>query len=89
MVDVNTNEFVVGGIDDGEGVDGGTDNDCVVETGVVVIDSVVVEQTVFGTICQSQAFLSNQLKIELKKEFISIENSSKILKRVLMMWIIS
>ena len=83
MVDVNTNEFVVGGIDDDEGVDGGTDNDCVVETGVVVIDSVVVEQTVFGTICQSQAFLSNQLKIELKQKFY-LENSSKILKRVLM-----
>ena len=38
----------------------------VVETVVVEIDSVVVEQTVFGRICQSQALSSNQLKIVLK-----------------------
>ena len=69
MVDVNTNEFDVGGIDEDDRVDEVIDDDCVVETGVVVIDSVVVEQTVFGTICQSQAFLSNQLKIELKQNF--------------------
>ena len=66
MVDVNTNEFDVGGIDEDDRVDEVIDDDCVVETGVVVIVSVVVEQTVFGTICQSQAFLSNQLKMELK-----------------------
>ena len=69
MVDVNTNEFDVGGIDEDDKIDEVTNDDCVVETGVVVIDSVVVEQTVFGTICQSQAFLSNQLKIELKQNF--------------------
>ena len=69
IVDVDTKEFVVDGIGDGEGVGEWTDTDCAVETGVVVIDSVVVEQTVFGTICQSQAFLSNQLKIELKQKF--------------------
>ena len=73
MVDVNTNEFDVGGIDEDDRVDEVIDDDCVVETGVVVIDSVVVEQTVFGTICQSQAFLSNQLKIELNKIYCNGE----------------
>ena len=67
IVDVDTKEFDVGGIGDDDRVDGGNDID--VGTGEVVIDSVVVEQTVFGTICQSQAFLSNQLKIELKHKF--------------------
>ena len=67
-VDVDASEFDVGGIDDDDRVDESSDNDCVVETGVIEIDSVVVEQTVFGTICQSQAFLSNQLKIELKQK---------------------
>ena len=55
---------------DGNRVDGGNDIDVVVETVVetvvVEIDSVVVEQTVFGRICQSQALSSNQLKIVLK-----------------------
>ena len=67
-VDVDASEFDVGEIDDDDRVDESSDNDCVVETGVIEIDSVVVEQTVFGTICQSQAFLSNQLKIELKQK---------------------
>ena len=55
---------------DGNRVDGGNDIDVVVETVVetvvVEINSVVVEQTVFGRICQSQALSSNQLKIVLK-----------------------
>ena len=67
-VDVDASELDVGEIDDDDRVDESSDNDCVVETGVIEIDSVVVEQTVFGTICQSQAFLSNQLKIELKQK---------------------
>ena len=66
IVDVDITEFVVDGIGVDDSVDEGNDIVDVVGTGVVVIDSVVVEQIVFGTICQSQAFLSNQLKIELK-----------------------
>ena len=50
--------------DDSNIVDEGTDSD--VEFDVVNIDSVVVEHSVFGTVCHSQAFLSNQLKIALK-----------------------
>ena len=49
IVSVNINEFDVGVIDDDDWVDGFNGIDCVVEIEVVEIDSVVVEQTVFGT----------------------------------------
>ena len=66
IVSANINEFDVGEIDDDDWVDGSNGIDCVVGIEVVEIDLVIVEQTVFGTICQSHAFLSNQLKIVLK-----------------------
>ena len=71
VVAANINESDVGVIDDDDWVDGieltvFNGIDCVVEIEVVEIDSVVVEQTVFGTMSQSHAFLSNQLKIVLK-----------------------
>ena len=84
IVDVDITEFVVDGIGVDDRVDGGNDIVDVVGTGVVVIDSVVVEQTVFGTICQSQAFLSNQLKIELKQKFYFNREFIENFKRVLM-----
>ena len=66
IVSVNINESDVGVIDDDDWVDGFDGVDCVVGIEVVEIDSVVVEQSVFGTMSQSHAFLSNQLKIVLK-----------------------
>ena len=50
--------------DDSNSVDGETDVDG--EFDVLDIDSVVVEHSVFGIVCHSHAFLSNQLKIALK-----------------------
>ena len=66
VVAANINESDVGVIDDEDWVDGFKGIDCVVDIEVVEIDSVVVEHTVFGTMSQSHAFLSNQLKIVLK-----------------------